>query len=85
MNVYQLFPMEAETTMTAADMTIRIAGLEQALRDIQQMSIRRQIEELDSMLEGIKRISPSEYYADSVWLESLHEFCERALAPEQDK
>jgi N-methylhydantoinase B/oxoprolinase/acetone carboxylase alpha subunit len=77
MNIYQLFPEEHE--MTAADLQARIAALEQALREIQQMSIRRQIEDLDDMIEGINRLTPRSVFPDSVWLESLHEICERAL------
>ena len=78
MNIHQLFPDHEDAEM-AADPKARIAELERALFEIQQMSIRRQIEELDDLLDGVQGLSQTKYQSDSVWLESLHEFCERAL------
>jgi len=79
MNVHQLFPDREHHDMPPADPHTRIRELEAALREIQQMSIRRQIADLDTMLDGVKSLSPASFYSDAVWLESLHEFCERAL------
>jgi hypothetical protein len=79
MSIHYLFP-DTEVEMAAAtDLHARIAGLEQALRDIQQMSIRRQIDGLDAMLNSVKSLTPRETQSDSAWLENLIEFCERAL------
>ena len=75
MNVHYLFPENVEMAAIHA----RIAELEQALRDIQQMAIQRQIDGLDAMLDNVKSLTPRGGYSDAAWLKDLIEFCEQAL------